>query len=57
MSVSCHQYRKHYCAYSDKCKKPPFITMCKAHSKVTHIKQQKYFSSRKGPWTRQGLLI
>jgi len=24
------------------------ITMCKAHGKVTHIKQQKYFHHRKG---------
>jgi len=32
---------RHYCY---KCKKNCcFITMCKAHSKVTHIKQQKYF--------------
>jgi len=26
-----------------------FITMCKAHSKVTHIKQQKYFHHLKRP--------
>jgi len=25
-----------------------FITMCKAHSKVAHIKQQKYFHHLKG---------
>ena len=24
--------------------------MCKAHSTVTHIKQQKIFSSPQGPW-------
>ena len=27
-----------------KCKKNLFITLCKAHSKVTHIKQQKIFA-------------
>jgi len=25
-----------------------FIALCKAHSKVTHIKQQKYFYHLKG---------
>jgi len=29
-----------------------FITMCKAHSKVTHIKQQKYFHHLKRPGYR-----
>ena len=33
----------------DKCKKNCcFITMCKAHSKITHIKQQQYFHHLKG---------
>ena len=33
-----------------KCKKNCcFITMCKAHSKVTHIKQQIYFYHLKRP--------
>ena len=37
-----------FCLY--KCKKNCcFITMCKAHSKVTHIKQQKYFHHLKRP--------
>jgi len=27
-----------------------FITMCKAHSKVTHIKTAKIFSLPQAPW-------
>jgi len=33
-----------------------FITMCKAHSKVTHIKQQKYFHHLKHPGYNTELL-
>ena len=34
---------------NNKGKKTCFITMCKAHSKVTHIKQRKYFHHLKRP--------
>ena len=34
--------------FSKNCKNCCFITMCKPHSKVTHIKQQKYFDHLKG---------
>ena len=38
------------CYIINKCKKNCcFITMCKAHSKVTHIKQQNYFHHLKRP--------
>ena len=42
----------------DKCKKNCcFITMCKAHSKVTHIKQQKYFHHLKRPGYNTDFLL
>jgi len=41
-----------------KCKKNCcFITMCKAHSKVTHIKQQKYFHHLKCPGYNTDFLL
>ena len=42
----------------NKCKKSCcFITMCKAHSKVTHIKQQKYFHHLKRPGYNTDFLL
>ena len=42
----------------NKCKKNCcFITMCKAHSKVTHIKQQKYFHHLKRPGYNTDFLL
>ena len=41
-----------------KCKKNCcFITMCKAHSKVTHMKQQKYFHHLKRPGYNTDFLL